>query len=347
MKYIKLFESYGSGVNSTLIDKLDDDVIEKYFNKHLQNNDFDEIINLWPSIVWNNINDDRAMDSIKSDEINTQSAEDFSDYQYIEYINGKHVEIEDEESIFNKYIESEIDLDELKDLKMELKGETDEDSKKDLRKQIRKLNKKIRDIKKMTLSEVLNSMSNDDLMDIIRDIFDEYDFVETTVNDRYEGYSLQDYVEDIWGSVDSIEFGGAYNAKGDWDWILQYVDEDAVIKENNENETYEYKEERVQEELYRSKELQTKILEVDSENSILLYDLFESESDDEQISDEFEFQKSYIEAYAKNYVDDGSDLAEGKAEAIKNLYDNFDLSGGIEEEYPDNMFYVHADKYNL
>ena len=75
------------------------------------------------------------------------------------------------------------------------------------------------------------------------------------------------------------------------------------------------------------------------------------------IENEYHFQKAYIEEYAKNYasVDETDDLheydkqnlEEGKADALKNLYDNFNLNYQIEEEYDDYMYKVAGKKYNL
>jgi len=348
MKYLKLYEEYSKifeSVESDLVDELDDNFIEEYFDEHLANDDFDEIINLWPSIIWNHIDDKRAMRDIIYDEKQFRELEDF-DYDIKDYINGKHITDDEYDEIFDKHIKSKVDLEEREDLKRQLKETDDIEEKKDIRKDIRKINKEIKRIKELNLDELLDEMSNEDLRSVIEEVFDSDEFISHNIEKRYKNYSLQEYVEDTYGSVDSITFGG-YNNKGDWDWILKYVDEDAVIKENQGNESFDYKRERVQEEIADSEILQTKILEKDPKNSIVLFDLFINNSwvNAHTIGNDYEFQKAYIEAYAEDYYED--DLDEGKSVALKSLNGNFDLDLTIQEEYSDYMHYIYADKYNI
>jgi len=342
MKYLKLFESYGSGPETELIDQLDDSIVEEYFDEHLKNEDFNDIISLWPSAIWNHIDDERAMEDIIYDEKSYRELDDF-EYEIKDYLNGKHIKPEEEKQIYKIRIKSEVDLDELKTLKKLLKETEDIEEKKEFRKEIRKLNKEIKRIKELDLYELLDEMSDDDLKSVIENVFDKDEFIESVVEDRYKDMSLQEYVEEIYGNVDNIEFSSNPNKRGDWDWILKYVDEAAVIKDYNDNELYDYKEERVQEEIYRSIELQKKLLKLKKKNALLLYDLFVNNSDDDQIKDTYKFQKRYIEAYAK----DNNDNSMAKAEGLKNLYDEFGLNNAIEEEYSEYMHYVYADKFNL
>ena len=351
MKYLKLFENYSKVFESTeseLLDQLDDSYIEEYWDKHLAYTDVEDVYCNFPNMVWDYINDKIALADIKRGEIDNYGIDDFSNYDFKEYINGKDVDDEDEEEIFKKHIESEIDLDELKDLKIELKGETDIDERKRLRKEIKKIKKKIKEIRELLLSEVLDEMSEDDLREIITDVFDEEEFVESIIEDRFrEYYSLENYIESVWGSIDSIEFNSSYsNKRGDWDWLLNYLDDKALLKDFNDNEEYDHKFDSLQNNISDTKEIQEKLLEVDSKNAIELFDLFDEDTTN-NIGDDYEFQKAYVEAYAKNYADDESELPEGKGLALKNLYEKFGLQFDIEDEYEDYMHYVLADKYNI
>ena len=262
MKYIKTFESWSSSPVKELVNQLGYDFVEEYFDEHLAYDDVDEVIEIYPSIIWNHVDDDRAMKDVISDEVNNLGVEEFSEDDIKKYINRKHVDLEDEEKIFSKYIKNEIDLDELEELKINLNKE-EEEEKISIQNEIDDIENKIKEIRELDLSELLDEMDEDTLREIITDIFDEYDFVETIITDRYDRYSLQEYIEEIYGDVDKI------NVKKDMPWVMNYVDEDAVLKEYNDNESYDYKEERVEDEIYCTPELQEKLLKINPKNSLL------------------------------------------------------------------------------
>ena len=351
MKYLKLFESYSKlfeSVERDLLDQLGDDFIEEYWDNNLAYTDAEDVVSMFPSMVWDYVDDDRVLDTLKSDEIDNYGVGDFNDSDFKDYINDKYIKEDDYDEIFKLYIENEVDLDEFEDLKNDLKDETDENERKSLKKQIRKIKKEIKIIKEMSLSELLDEMDEENLKDVISDIFDEYDFVETIIEDRFkEYYSLKDYVENVWGSTDSIEFGNSNSGRrGDWDWILNYVDDNALLKNYNYNEEFSHKKDTLENYISDTMELQEELLKIDKKNSLDLFDLFGDAKNN--IGDTYEFQKAYIEEYTKDYADgDEEDLPEGKGLALKKLYDKFGLDRDIEEEYVDYMHYVLADKYNL
>jgi len=342
-KYNKIYESV-----SELVDQFDRDFIEEYFDEHLANDDFYDILEVYPQIIWNHIDDKSAMEDIMNDEINNMSVEEFDGDDIKKFINYKYLTEEEEKKIRQVYIDNEIDLDELEDLKVDYEDEDDEELKEELKEEIKEIEEKLKEINSMRTDEILDELSESELRDIIRDVFDEYEFIENIIKDRYDDYSLQDYLEEIYGSTDNITFN-SYSRNGTgWDWILNYVDEDAVIEEYKDNESYEYKKERFEEEIKNSIDLQEKLLEIDKENALELFDVFNDKYSDDNISDTYDFQKAYIEEYAKNYANgDDDDLDEGKGEALKKLNDAFGLDWDIEQEYEDYMHYIEADKYNL
>ncbi len=120
------------------------------------------------------------------------------------------------------------------------------------------------------------------------------------------------------------------------------MDDDAVIKEYNDNESYDYKEECVQNELENYPEIQRKLLKKKKDNALLLFDLFD-DAGDYNISTEYEFQKQYIEEYKKNNSEDINAVPI----ALKNLYDKFELNQTIHDEYEEDLFLVDSEKYNL
>lgn len=352
MKYLKLFESHSKLFESSnLMDQFDDDYIEEYWAKNLAYTDIDDIISNFPSYVWRFVDDYAALDSIKSDEINNLTVDDFWEGEFKDYIKDRNIEPDDREKIYQKYIDSEIDPDEIADLKVDIKEEEDEIEKKKLEKKLRKLQNRIKEIKKMSLDDILEEMSEGTLKEVVVNIFDEYDFIEKTVEARFNEYnSLEDYIESVWGSVDSITFGAHYNygkrVGGDWDWILRFVDENKLIEAYIDEEDLDYKKDTIEEYISYSATLQRKLLEIDSKNALELFDEINKSGD--SIGGEYDFQKAYIEEYAENYSDgEESDIAEGKGKALKNLYDKFGVDGDIEDEYSDFMHYVHAEKYNL
>ncbi len=351
LKYLKFFENYSKifeSVESDLLDQLDDNYIEEYWDEHLAYTDAEDVYINYPNMVWRFIDDKRALDDLKSDEIGNSSIEDFSENDFKDYIIMKCVDDDSKEKriIYKKHIESEVDLDELEDLKFHLEDETDIDERKRLKKEIKEINKSIKNIKEMDLEELLDVMSEDDLNEIITDVFDENEFIESVITDRFDEYQdIEDYIESFWGSVDSVTFSSSYsNSRGDWDWVLNYLDDDALLKEYNDNEDYDHKFDTLQGFIFDTREIQEKLLDVNSKNSIELFDLF-SEDTKNNIGDEYDFQKAYVEAYSDDYAD--GDKSEGKGEALKKLYDKFGLQYNIENEYGDYLYYVHADKYNL
>jgi len=341
MKYLELFENYSKifeSVESDLLDQLDSSFIENYWDKHLAYTDAEDVYFNFPNMVWNHLDDERAFDDLKSDEINNYSVEDFSDDDFKKYIKGKYLEDDERIQIYKKHIESEIDLDELEDLKVDFKDETDLDEKIRLKKSIKNIKKKIKEINELDLEDLLDEMSEEDLKEIITDTLDEHEFVESVVNDRFDDYgSLEGYVESFWGDISSI----------DWDWLLNYLDDDALLQDYNNNVQYDHKYDALLSYISNTTEIQEKLLEVDSKNATELFDLFDDDTEN-NLGDDYDFQKAYIEAYAENYADgEESDLGEGKGKALKNLYDKFGLVFEIEDEYEGYMHYVLADKYNI
>jgi len=137
-----------------------------------------------------------------------------------------------------------------------------------------------------------------------------------------------------------------------YDIVRNYIDDDALMTDYKDNESDEYKEEYVKNEIYRERELQSKLLNKDSENVLLLAELFEEDSTNNyNISDEYDFQKLYIEQYIIRESDEETptekETLQLRAEAIFYLYKTFGLNSTIEDEYEADMWMISSDKYNL
>jgi len=335
----KIFESYGSGPESELVEQLSEDFIEKYYDKHFAYTDIDDILHIYPYLIWNHVDDERAMSDIIDDESQSREIEEFYKDDIISYINGKYVDDEDREKIYLHYIEDEVDIYELKSLKEELIETKNKKEKKKISKDIEEITNRIDEIRDLGLDELLVEMSEDMLREIISDYFDVVEFVESILKNRYSGYSLSDYIEELFGSLDQLTFNSRDGR--DDNWILKYVDEDAVIKEWNDSEEYDHKYETIKDQIENTPELQRKLLKKKKSNALLLFDLFDG-ANKWNIGDEYDFQKKYIKAYKKLNTD-----PDAIPVALKNLYDNLGLNSTIEDEYADYLYLVNSEQYNL
>jgi hypothetical protein len=188
--------------------------------------------------------------------------------------------------------------------------------------------------------EMLEELSSDELIDVIEDSGEEDEYVEKTVRSRYDNYSAEDLIGEIYGDTSRMSGKELYS-------MLQwYIDDNKIEEWWKDNEDWEYKKEFTKDAIYRDYNLQREILNKNTSNVLKLAELFEEPHGLNNIADEYEFQKLYIKEYVKeNSYDDKKSIL--KAKALKYLNDNFELDSQIAEEYKDFMWMVSADKYNL
>ena len=186
-------------------------------------------------------------------------------------------------------------------------------------------------------SDMLDKLTEDQLKDIIEDDDENEEFIKYIVNNRYDGCDAEDVIKDIYGSNWILDHGTQI-----YD-ILRYYVEDSKIIDDWKNDTD--KREKVEEEICRDVYLQKKLLKKKKSNVFLLAKLFIKDNNT-NISDEYDFQKAYITAYIKKNISNKSnDIL--RAEALKYLYDNFELDNDIEEEYKEDMWMIGIDKFNI
>jgi len=186
-------------------------------------------------------------------------------------------------------------------------------------------------------SDMLDKLTEDQLKDIIEDDDENEEFIKYIVNNRYDGCDAEDVIKDIYGSNWILDHGTQI-----YD-ILRYYVEDSKIIDDWKNDTD--KREKVEEEICRDVYLQKKLLKKKKSNVFLLAKLFIKDNNT-NISDEYDFQKAYITAYIKKNISNNSnDIL--RAEALKYLYDNFELDNDIEEEYKEDMWMIGIDKFNI
>lgn len=342
IKKFIIFENYSIYYSATkeLINQLDSSFVEEYYSKHLAYTDIDDILEKDPSIIWNHVNDKSAMEDVIDDECNFSDLEDFHIDDLKERIkDDNNLSDDDKNKIYQKYIDENF-TDKIEDLKSDLELVDDEDDIEEIKNKI----EEIKDVKERDIDDIVDELSEDNIHELIDDIYDRYEFIRDMLNDRYLNYTLQDYFEEVYGNI-------SFGRKSGYDWILNYVDDSAVIEEYNNNEDYSYKEDRVQEDIGSSIDIQEELLRIDSKNSLLLFDVFTNNSyaNADTIENDYEFQKAYINSYSENYADglDDEYVGEGKAEALKKLNDNFNLDSYIEEEYSEFMYKVISNRFNL
>lgn len=205
-------------------------------------------------------------------------------------------------------------------------------------KKVRRLfNKKIKDKEnKATYYEddMLDDLNEKQLRKIIEDFDEEEEFVEYTVTNRYEGRSAKDIAS---------EYTSLDNGKELYKMFQYYIEDDEVEKDYLEDMTYNNKIEDIKEEIYRTPELQQKLLDIKKSNALLLGELYKEEKDEDNIYSTYEFQKLYLKYYFKKHNND-PDLM---AEELKFLNDNFGLDSILADKYSDYMWLVNRDKFNL
>lgn len=217
-----------------------------------------------------------------------------------------------------------------------LKNIITDDQHQDIENKIVKLyNKKKKTTDDSYDDDMLDELSETQLRKIIKDD-DEEEFVRYIIEEKYEGDDAKDIASEIYDMNDGNQL---YNA------FSYYIDEDALHNDWLDDVN---KREELQNEIFRRKSLQKKLLAIKKSNALLLAKLFveNSHDNDDSISNKYKFQKIYINQYIKKNIGEKSEN-ELKAEAIKFLYENFKLNAAIEEEYKDDMWLISSGKFNL
>lgn len=301
IKSFKIFENYDNQriILNDLSSQFDSDFINEYYDEHFKMN-AEEIIELWPSSIWQHIDDDDYISDLIDEEKSQMGIEDFSDYDYKQYIENNTSDKKEKKvlQLFNKKIKNKEDK----------ATEYDDD--------------------------MLGDLTEKQLKKIIEDVNEEDEFVEYIVTDRYEGRSAEDVADDFGLSEDGAQL---------YKMFSQYIDDDEIEKEYLDNQSDDDKIERIKEEIYRSPDLQQKLIEIKKSNALLLADLYVEEKDDDNIYSNYDFQKAYIKTYVKRHKDE----SDARAQALKFLNDNFGLDNYLADKYSDDMWLINSGKFNL
>jgi hypothetical protein len=353
---IKRYKVFESATFGDLVEDLDENFVEEYYDDNYSI-DIKEIIEIFPKLIWNNIDDDRFVEDYISNEINNIGFDNFSDDEYKEWVENNPSDIK-RRKILEIYKDKNLIGD---DVVSELDGIVSIIEKNGEHTAIVKSsNRKIKRyelpsehtlnvddgemIKKGSIismlkydDDMLDELDEDEFKDIIREDNEEDDFIESFIKDRYENESAQDILEGIYGK--DMKGSEIYNI------VCNYIYEDEIEKDYKYNEHFDYKKEYVSGCISNDTDLQRSIL-LDSNEHILKLAESLADNGDTGIMDEYDNQKLYIEKYKEEH--DGESTEERNiAQAMKNLYDWFGLDDDIEEEYKNYTQLIDIEKYNL
>lgn len=337
MKYIKKYkiitERYD--IQDELIDYLDDNTINEWYDKNYTM-DADEIaISLAPNYVWDNFDKERFKEDFIHDMKTDRDYDDYDDYDFKEFIKEALTDVK-EKKIIELYNENNYD-------------ENDEND------------------EPVTEFDIdyLEDLDKDQLIEVIEVDSDQDDFINFITHYVYDGYDVEDIFSEFYGvseksfqNQNRYSFSSyntlTYNSFGEYLWknYKQYVDEDGIVDDWKNNEDFEYKKEIVKDNIYGSPELQEKILK--KKTVLLLAELFEENPRNKNISGTYKFQQTYINKKLKDdLVWDKTDKEYNEekfniiSDALEYLDDNFELNDSIKKRYPDEMFKVDAKKYGM
>lgn len=367
---IKKFEGYHNSTEKDLVEQLDQNFIEEMYDNNCTM-DVDELVSIYgPNIIWNNIDDDRYVNDFIQDEINNRDMRDFSDYDFKKYIE-QNISDDEEQKIIEIYKENNDIKDNDKISKIEgivsfaksKKGKTKiiitSSDTGEIKKYIIPIGSDIlvqenERVKRGTMiskgpkleyeDSMLDELSEDELRDVIEYCNEEDDFMEYIITDRYEGMNAHELISEWYGDIkDGTEL---------YKILSNYIDDDGIIEEWKSNESYDYKVEYVEGLVDNNIDIQNKLLEINPSNALLLADVYNNRNSN--ISDDYKFQKLYIQEFVKKELEEYYDAdiddelkSNTRAEALNYLFDNFGLHPDIEDEFKDDMWMIASKKYNL
>jgi hypothetical protein len=318
----KLFERAES--TSELIDEFDDNYIEEYFDENFGMS-AKEIVEYWPSTISRLVDEEEFIKDFISDMCEGREISEFDDMDIKDYIINNQT-TRKEEKIIEIYKRKKEDEEDEEDEKLKQDEEDEEELEYD--------------------DDLLDDFDKDELIEVIEDCNEESELIEYLMNSCYGKYTVDDYISEF--------FGKNATGKDLMKTFGNYLDDDKIEKDYLDNTDFDYKKETVEENIHASRDLQEELLEINPENSIALAELFIDNSGEKNISNEYNFQKAYIESYLMKKIEDEEideknerEKSTTIAEAVKYLYDNFSLNSDIEEEYEEYMWMITSDKYNI
>jgi len=368
MKYIKnfnkIYERYSDAIDD-LVDQLSDDTIERYYDDNYEC-DIQVIVDMLGDRIFQFVDNDKYVEDWIDNEINNLSIRDLDDEDDLKRFIEDNWSTEKEKKVIEIWKDNQLD-DDNDDKISKVSGVISRityDSPSTTKEVI--ITKEDDTLKKYKIPEthriivregntinkgdalatleysydMLDELDSKELINIIEDAGEEYEYVEKVVNDRYDGLDAQDIINELYGDTSKMNEDQLYNM------LNWYINDSEIENWWKDNEDFGYKKDFTKDAIYNDISLQSEILKKDPSNVLKLAEIFKESFSKENIADEYEFQKLYIKKYIKeNKWDDDKDTL--KAKALKFLHDTFGLNGTIENEYKDFMWMISASKYNL
>jgi len=332
-----------SSTSENLIDQIDDDFIEKYYDEHYDIS-LSEVIEM--------SSHDDIMDYFNEDKYKKDWIEEFSrDYSFSEFDTDdlklyikKKLDDKKENKIIEIYNRNNYD-------------EDDEDSEKETEYN----------------SYMLDNLDKDELQEVIEDRGEEDNCAEWIIDGWYSGQNGKDIFDEMcgWaiknGKYGEYEYGSFKEISSSklYKRVSNYID-DTKLKQNwKDGEDFDHKKETVKGDIWDSPILQRYLIKEDPDNAEALTELW-SKNNGKNIGNEYNFQKAYINKYLKDNmdekeenddeeyktIDDEEEDEEYKTTLIEDslgyLHKKFGVNDKIADEYEPYMWKITAQyKYNL
>lgn len=306
IKKFKIFEGYND--NDDIISLLNDDDIEDLWSDRYYYDDVEEIFKMNVKHNLNFVNGDSFLTDIISDQIDNYNVDDFDDYDFKNWIKD-NIKPDIKEEVLKIYIKNNYS-------ENDVTSDVEYDD------------------------SLLDELDENELKNIIVDLNYEGNFVEDTIRSRYENYDIYDYLDDYYGRDYDKYANEIYNT------LSYYIDENKMVEDFNNNEDFDYKKETISNDIEYNIDIQKAIIEKDNYNILKLAKYLSNNNSTHNIMDEYEYQKMYIEEYAKK-KSNKKQAENAKAKALKFINDEFKLDSNIEDEYIDDMWMVNAANFNL
>ncbi len=188
--------------------------------------------------------------------------------------------------------------------------------------------RKIYNLNHMNYEEILDILNVDELIQIIEDNGEDNNFIKNYFYEKFDDTEAEDILEI---ENDMLDPESLYDFLEDW------IDKEKIIKDYKNLIDFEEKFEYLMNSIIDSVDLQYKLIKMDPDNVIALFNIMDSDS---KLITDYKFQKLFIKINKekKNINIENS---------IKQLYEVCGLNEKIEKEYQDYMYLIYAKKYNL
>lgn len=357
-------KNISESVESDLADHVDDEYIEDWFDNIYDDRDVEDILDLWPTLIFDHIDDERYIEDYKDGEKQSLTIDEYDEYEFKPFIIEKidsNNDTEKEATIVKIYRKKEKIK---KDIKSEIGGvvsiaagytsitiTNDKESKTytvpDEHDHFVNAGDEVSKGEKITKlfynDDMLDKLDAEEMKKIITDDNEEEEFINDLVDSRYDEYTTaKDIVDDMYGNVDQLS-GKELNQ-----WFYNYLDDDALIAAYKDGEELDHKKDMFGENIYCNTDIQEKILEEEPSSVLELAKLFSDGNSSETIEGYYDFQKIYIEQYIKVNEDD-DDKPTLIAQALYNLFVEykFEKDINIMDEFSEYMYMVDGDTFKI